>query len=232
MIVLLAVSILMATPPAETPNREDRRREVADVLKLGLSDRPVDRKAFLTTLSSPGALWKRVAAIHSLRDVHKPKALPIIRRLAKHHDVAIRIPALIQWVRWEFNPASLRDLTNQRGLGASLRSAFQTGEVKGRPLYRAEAATFFREGLAHSSRYARLDAAMGCVEMMLEPLRSKGLRVLKESLADKDAAIRLLAVRYLSVQYREPAFGPLLKTASQDTDPAVRETALRLSKGR
>ena len=231
MYVVLMLAFLMTAPPGGTSDRDQRRREVAQVLQLGLSDLPADRKALLETLGSPGAVWKRVAAIHALRPVHRQRALPVVRRLAKHLDVAIRIPAVIQWVRWDLNAASLRQLTNQRSLGASLRQAFQKGEKRGRPLYRPEAATFFREGLAHSNRHARLDAAMGCMELGLEPLRSKALKVLEVELTSDDRDARLLAVRYLSVQYEEPAFVSLLERARQDKDPAVRQAAARITSG-
>jgi hypothetical protein len=227
--VLLVLAFVVTTPPAETPDRDQRRREVAQVLKLGLSDLPADREALLETLGSPGVVWKRVAAIHALRPVHRQRALPVVRRLAKHLDVAIRIPAVIQWVRWELNAGSLRQLTNQRSLGGSLRGAFQNGEKRGRPLYRPQAATFFREGLTHSNLHARLDAAMGCVEMNQEPLRSRALKVLEGELTHDDPGVRLLALRYLSVQYDDPAFAPLLERARQDKDPAVRQAAARMT---
>lgn len=227
--VLLLLAFVVTTPPVETPDRDQRRREVAEVLKLGLSDAPDDRAALLETLGSPVAVWRRVAAIHALRDVHRPRALPVVRGLAKHLEVAIRIPAVIRWVRWELNVASLQQLTNQRSLGASLRPAFQNGEKRGRPLYRPQAAAFFREGLTHANRHARLDSALGCVEMNQEPLRSKAIKVLEKELSTDDPGVRLLALQYLSVQYDDPAFAPLLKRARQDKDLAVRQAAARIA---
>ncbi len=144
-------------------------------------------------------------------------------------DPGIRTEATIRVYRWTRSRAAFDRLVVLRDFGSNLRRAFQTGNVKGRPVYADErAANFFQGSMRHSLSYTRLDGALGLIEMNREPARAQGLKLIEEVLASDSWGDRLAAVRYMSVEYTEGGFAPLLRTASTDRDSRVQAAALEI----
>jgi len=112
-----------------------------------------------------------------------------------------------------------------RDRGVNLRRAFQTGEYRGRPIYRTEAAEFFVKNLSHANVYTRLDGAIGLVEIGQEPSLRVALRVFKELLDTGPVPVRRLVVHHMFTSFREPRFLALIKQAQQDEDSSVKRLA-------
>ena len=140
-------------------------------------------------------------------------------------DVDVSTEALIRLCQFRPSPALWKRLAKLRGRGVNLRRAFQTGELKGRPIYRVEAAEFFVQSLSHTNVYTRLDGALGLVELREEPSLTIALNVFKELLVSGTVNERRLVVHHMYTSYREPRFLPLIKQAQQDANASVQRLA-------
>lgn len=221
----LVATLALAAPPAAT-SQENRLVRVSQIQTLADSRSPADIDTLIKLLNSAAPVYELQAAIGTLREWHKTAVTPVLRRLISHPDKSVGLEAAVTHYRWTRAKKTLKVLQRLRSLGSNLRRAFQTGQERGRPLYDdilAEA--FFKKSLAHSLVYTRLDGALGLIEQSEPAGIALGLAALEEALESSDTEVRMAAVKYMSVQYDEPAFGPLLLRAVEDSDSAVRGAA-------
>ena len=218
-------TLVLATPPAAS-QQEDRLVRVSQIQTLADSRSPADVDTLVKLLSSPAPVYELQAAIGTLREWHKPAVTPVLRRLISHPDKSVGLDAAVAHYRWTRDKKTLKVLERLRDLGSNLRRAFQTGQERGRPLYDDKKATaFFKKSLAHPLVYTKLDGALGLIEQAEPAGIALGLAALEEALEADESEVRMAAVKYMSVQYDEPAFGPLLLRAVEDSDTAVRAAA-------
>ena len=220
----LVVSFLLA-PPVD---RDRQRTRIAEISRLASVKEPRSIQA-LITLTQPGhPKWERILALKLLNEHHRNDALKSVREAFKDSDLDIRTEAAIRLHQWRPDRATLQALQMLRKRGANLRRAFQTGERRGRPLYRADAAAFFRESMSHDNVYTKLDGALGLVEMAVEPDRGRALETFAAILKSTNVSERRAAVHYMFTSFSEPGFLPLIREASEDPDDGVKGLALQL----
>ena len=220
-ISILVTSFLFAVPPANS----DKRAEIRSILERSGSTDRQDIESTLALLKTSNPTWKRVLTLKSLGNHHRKMAMPVVQRLMADNDIDVRTEATIRLCQWAPTKKRYAALAALRDRGVSLRRAFQTGEVKGRPQYRAEASKFFVDSLSHSSIYTRLDGALGLVEIGQEPSMGVALDVYEETLKVGTVDERRLAVHHMYVSFREPKFLRLINLARNDEDATVKRLA-------
>jgi HEAT repeat protein len=223
------VSVIIATvvlaPPSENAVR---KQEIQRILRVAESTAPDKITETIKRLTSQNPSWQRVIALKSLRAHHIPKATPYLRKLVNDPNIEVSTEALIRLCQFRPTKKLWQRLGKLRERGVSLRRAFQTGEYRGRPIYRTEAAEFLVQSLSHANVYTRLDGALGLVELRQEPSFTVALGVFQELLESGTVHERRLVVHHMYTSYREPRFLPLIKLAQEDQDSSVRRLANNL----
>ncbi len=221
---IIAALLLSAPPSAQ--ELAQRRARIAEIHQLA-DMRDLQSIAHYVSLAAEAKTpWERSAAMQALMPHHKERGAPLLAKLLKTRGLGtdVRLAAAVKHYQWTQSKDTLAVLVGLRGLGASLRRAFQHGHERGRPLYHPGAAAFFTASAGHPMIHTKMDGALGLIELGA-PHKTKGLQVLEAALFSKDAADRAAAVRYMSVSYDEPAFKPLLQRAVTDSDLNVRAHA-------
>jgi len=219
-ITFIVAGTLVSSPPVE-----DKRLRISAILQQAQSTKAIDVAATVDRLSPKNPKWERVLTLKSLREHHRRKTVALLRKLTRDEDVDVRTEATIRLCQFKPTKANWELLSSLRDRGVNLRRAFQTGENRGRPIYRTEAAEFFVKNLSHANVYTRLDGAIGLVEIGQEPSLSVALRVFKELLDTGPVPVRRLVVHHMYTSFREPRFLALIKQAQQDEDSSVKRLA-------
>ncbi|MEC8023081.1 MAG: hypothetical protein VX223_04055 [Myxococcota bacterium] len=220
----IIVTVLFA-PPSNESFKRDRVQQISD---MAADARPAGISAFTSLLTRELPSWERIVVIKMLKPYHRTAALRAVKRLMKHPDIHVRTEATIRSHQWSPTSESLKALETFRSRGVNLRRAFQTGEVRGRPTYRADGPAFFLGSMSHSNVYSRLDGALGLVEQGDEPAASVAIGVFEAILKEGSVNERRLAVHHMYTSFREPRFVPLVKLASDDPDETVSRLATTL----
>jgi hypothetical protein len=220
----LAPVAAAADNPPPTVDRSARIARVEAILALGRSQSTADMALLIRNLTGAVTSWERAAAIKALKPHHRELAIPSLQTLIDDKDPVIALEATVVLHRYRPSPQTLARLERLRDRGARLRSAFQTGETRGRPTYSDEGVGFFTRGLAHPLLEARLDSALGLLEAGGEQ-KAAGLEVLETAMRAGSATDRLAAVRFLQVPYDDDALIAILDRAKEDPDEQVRLAA-------
>ena len=220
----IIVTVLFAPPTSESFKRD----RVQHISEMSANAQPAGITAFTSLLTRELPTWERIVVLKMLKPHHRPAALKAVKRLMKHPDIHVRTEATIRSHQWSPTLESLKALESFRSRGVNLRRAFQTGEVRGRPTYRADGPAFFLGSMSHPNVYSQLDGALGLVEQGDEPAASVALGVFEAVLKKGSVNERRLAVHHMHTSFREPRFVPLVKLASDDPDETVSRLATTL----
>ncbi len=223
---MIAIAVVTVAPP-DADEVATRRARVSEIHQLAEPRSPHDVKVFLAAVRDAKAAWERVVALQAMQPWHRDAGTRQVAGLLKDPDATVRLEAAIVYYRWTQDPATLPRLKAAVAKGASVRRAFQLEQKQGRAVYHHTARPFFQALLRHPLVYARLDGALGLIEIGGDA-RKAGLSALETTLASNEPDDRLLAIKYMRVQWDEPAFGPLLQRAAEDSDVRVRTAAQQL----
>ena len=177
------------------------------------------RAAFVAFVEGTATPQERSKAIRALPRAKDQALVEKLKAWTANASVFVQVEATIKLYQWGDSAFAYPLLVALRNQGVALRRAFQLNQEGEPPKLDAAAERFFREGLASSSAYVRVDSAVGLIHVG-KP--AGALDVIKDVLLnDPKYTTRLAAVNYLTPIKTSKGVRELLKLAAKDIDEHV-----------